>query len=39
MLPIFGVTRICCVTELHVNEQHLRVNPVEKDGAWFDNFV
>ncbi len=36
---IDGVTRIRCVTELRVNEKHLRANPMEKDGAWFDNIV
>jgi hypothetical protein len=36
---IDGTTRIRCVTELRVNDQHLRANPVEKDGAWFDNIV
>jgi hypothetical protein len=25
--------------ELCVNEQHLRANPVENEGAWFDNIV
>jgi hypothetical protein len=31
--------RICCVTELVTNNIHLRTNPVERDGAWFDNVV
>ena len=34
-----GRTCIRCITELRVNELHLRANPVEKDGAWFDNIV
>ena len=31
--------RIRCVTELVINNVHLRTNPVERDGAWFDNVV
>ena len=31
--------RICCVTEFVTNHIHLRTNPVERDGAWFDNVV
>lgn len=34
-----GSIRISCVTELNINEIHLRTNPVERDGAWFDNVV
>jgi hypothetical protein len=35
-----GTTRIPCVMELQVNNQHLlQTNPVEKYGAWFDNIV
>lgn len=32
-----GVTQIRCVTELRINNHHLRANPVESGGAWFDN--
>ena len=34
-----GTSSIRCVTELKVNNLHLRANPVQKDGAWFDNVV
>jgi hypothetical protein len=34
-----SVTLIRCMTELRLNDLHLRSNPVEKDGAWFDNVV
>ena len=34
-----GVIRIRCVTELIVNKLHLRSNPKERDGAWYDNIV
>jgi hypothetical protein len=34
-----GATLIRCVTELRKNDLHLRANPVEKDGEWFDNIV
>ena len=33
------ITIIWCVTELLVNNLHLRANPIKKDGAWFDNVV
>lgn len=33
------ITRIRCVTELRINNIHVRANPVEKDGAWYDNIV
>jgi hypothetical protein len=36
-LAMDGTSCIRCVTELYVNDLHLRANPVEKDGAWFDN--
>ena len=36
---IDGAQRIRCVTELAINDQHLRANMTEKDGCWFDNIV
>ena len=34
-----GVQRIRCITELAINDHHLRANRTEKDGCWFDNIV
>ena len=31
--------RIRCVTELLINNVHLRTNPVERGGSWFDNVM
>ena len=36
---IDGAQSIRCVTELAINDQHLRANMTEKDGCWFDNIV
>ena len=33
------IQRIRCVTELAINDHHLRANMTEKDGCWFDNIV
>ena len=34
-----GSIRIRCISELFINNIHLRSNPVERHGAWFDNIV
>ena len=34
-----GSFHIRCVTDLQINEQHIRSNPVGKYGAWYDNIV
>ena len=34
-----GVHCIRCVTELAINDHHLRANMTEKHGCWFDNIV
>ena len=34
-----GAICVRCVTELQINDVHIRTNPVERNGAWFDNVV
>jgi hypothetical protein len=34
-----GAICVRCVTELQINDAHIRTNPVERNGAWFDNVV
>ena len=34
-----GAICVRCVTELQINDVHICTNPVERNGAWFDDVV